>query len=315
PGWEWIFFVNVPVGAAVFAGVLALVATDGRDAHTAGADTASTSRRPRLDLPGAILATGATALLILGVTRSGDDDWSEMRVWLPLAGAAVAYALFALVQHRTREPLVPLGLLTRRPMVAGAFTMLVATALLVSCFFLGSMYLQHTVGLSAFRTGLVFLPVAVAVTVGAHVGGRLVGAVGPRWVAVGAMAVAAVGYGLLSRVPANGEVMDVLPGLVVAAVGIGPAFVAATTTAMAHVCPTQAGVTSGVVNTFHELGAALGVALASATAAASLGPAVTADGYEDAFLGGVLIALAAAAVTLGLAPRGRLPEGSARHVH
>ncbi|WP_331767271.1 MFS transporter [Embleya sp. NBC_00896] len=307
PGWEWIFFANVPIGLAVLAGARTVLP----------ARTARTSSG-RLDLPGAITATAATTLLILGVTRAGADGWGSPWALVPLTGSALGYAAFVLVERRTREPLVPPRLATRRPVVSGAFVMLVASGLLIPLFFLGSMYLQQRLGFGALRTGLAFLPVAVAVTAGAHLGGVLVGRVGPRTVGAAGLAIAAAGALLLSRLPGHGGgAADVVPGLAIAAAGIGPAFVAATTTAMAHVSHHEAGLTSGLVNTFHELGGALGVALTSALAASSLAPgARTVDGYTDAFLACGLVAAGAAVLIAVLLPAGVPPAGDGpRHLH
>ncbi|MCF2533151.1 MFS transporter [Yinghuangia soli] len=306
PGWEWIFFVNVPVGTAVFVAVLALVPEARRS-----------ERSGRLDIPGAILVTAATALLILGVTRYGDNSWTDMTVWLPILGAAVLYPVFLAVESATQEPLLKPALLTRRAVVTGAFTMLVATGLLISSFFLGSLYLQQVVGLSALRTGLAFLPVAIAVGLGAHLAANLLTRFGPGPIAATGLAITAVGAAWLTQLPADGGLADILPGLILAGVGVGPAFVAATTTAMAHVDHREAGLVSGLVNTFHELGGALGVALVSAAAAASLTPAsATVEGYTDAFLGCAAAAALAALVMLALAPRAPLPvRDGPRHVH
>jgi EmrB/QacA subfamily drug resistance transporter len=306
PGWEWIFFVNVPVGAVVFAAVPLLVARTPRAGTSA-----------RLDLPGAALATGGTALLILGITRAADHGWTSTGVLLSLGGAVLAYLAFAAVERASAEPLVPLAMFTRRPVVTGALGMLIGTGLLVSCFFLGSLYLQQNVGLSALRTGLVFLPVAVAVTLGAGIGSHLLGKLGPRLVAAGGLAIAAIGMALLTGLPVDGGVADVLPGLLLATAGVGPVLVSSTTVALAHARPEQAGLTSGLVNTFHELGAALGVALVSSAAALSLAPgAATADGFTRTFLGAAVVAGAAALAVVLLVPGGKLPVGDGpRHVH
>ncbi|MET7301052.1 MFS transporter [Embleya sp. NPDC005575] len=309
PGWEWIFFANVPIGVAVLVPAVSVI--------PGGPRTASPARP---DLPGALAATAATAALILGVTRAGDVGWASPWTLSSAAVAVVGYALFVLVERRIVDPLVPLALLTRRPVISGAFVMLVASGLLIPLFFLGSLYMQHTLGFGSLRTGWAFLPVAVAVTAGAHVGGLLVGRIGARAVGAAGLVIAAAGALWLSRLPEHGGGMsDVVPGLALAAAGLGPAFVAATTTAMSHVRHHEAGVTSGVVNTFHELGGALGVALVSAIAASSLAGGVDGggvDGYTDAFLACAGAAVVAALVASVLVPAGRPPASDGpRHVH
>lgn len=316
PGWEWVFFINVPVGVAVLIGVLVVIpaATAADPVETPAAENRAGGR---LDVPGAVLVTAATGLLILGVTRAGADGWGATLSWLPILGALVGYAAFVTVERVVKTPLVQLNLFTRRPVVAGAFAMLVASGLLISFFFLGSLYLQRIVGLSALRTGVVFLPVAIVITLAAHLGSRLIGRFGPRLVATTGLIITGAGAAWLTRLTVDGGVSALLPGLLLAAAGVGPTFVAATTTAMSHVRHDEAGVASGVINTFHELGGGLGVATVSALAATSLvSSPVSAGGFTNAFLGCAIAAVVGALVMLVLAPPGRLPAGDGvRFVH
>lgn len=189
--------------------------------------------------------------------------------------------------------------------------MLSASALLIAAFFLTSQYLQRTLDLGAVSTGLVFLPVAVAVTAGAHVASRLVSTIGPRRVAVTGFALAAVGFALLARMPAEGSVLvDLLPGFLVIGGGLGATFVTATATAMTQVEHDESGLVSSLVNTGHEVGAALGVAAMSTVAAASLDIAPHAvapvDGFQTAFAVSAVIAGGVALASLALLPAGRL---------
>ncbi|MGV9695074.1 MFS transporter [Streptomyces sp. NPDC003470] len=302
PGWQWVFYVNVPVGLAVLAAVPFAVA----------------ARAPRptgLDVPGALLVTTGTGALIHGLVEAGDSGWGSPSALLPLAGAAVLYASFAAVERASRTPLMDLGTFARRPVLAGAFLMLVATGLLISYFFLGSAHLQHVRGFGPLRTGLVFLPVAVATGVGAHLGSRLVGVVGSRAVAVGGLAVAAAGTVPLARLSETGGVYaTLLPGFAVAALGLGAVFVTATTTALAMVDHREAGLASGVVNTFHEVGGSVGVAIVSTVAAAGLERG-SAGGFADAFALCAVVAAVGAVVALPLVPRGRPRTTAGPHVH
>lgn len=242
PGWQWVFYINVPVG------VLALAALP-------GLLPARPPRPARLDLPGALLVTAGTGALIYGLVKAGDTGWRGAATLLSLLAAVVLYGAFAAAERVGGAPLMDLRMLTRRPVVAGAFLLLIATALLIAFFFLGSVYLQHVRGFSPLRTGLVFLPVAVATAVGAHLGSRLVGRMGSRTTAVAGMVIAAAGTAPLTRLSHDGSVYaGLLPGLAVASLGLGAVFVTATTTALAMVAREEAGLASGVVNTFHEVG-------------------------------------------------------------
>ncbi|MET7273900.1 DHA2 family efflux MFS transporter permease subunit [Streptomyces flaveolus] len=302
PGWQWVFYVNVPVGLAVLAALPAVVA-------------ARTPRPAALDAPGALLVTAGTGALIYGLVAAGDSGWGSPSTLLPLAGAVALYASFAVVERASRAPLMDLGMFTRRPVLAGAFLMLVATALLISYFFLGSVYLQHVRGFGPLGTGLVFLPVAVATGIGAHLGSRLVGTVGGRTVAVSGLAVAAAGTVLPARLAETGSVYAaLLPGLMVASLGVGAVFVTATTTALAMVDHREAGLASGVVNTFHEVGGSIGVAVVS-TVAASGFERGSAGGFTDAFALCAVAAAVGAAVALVLVPRGKLRTTGGPYVH
>lgn len=305
PGWSWVFYVNVPVGLALLAVLPRYVP--------------ARAPRPsaRLDVPGAVLVTAGTGALIYGLVRAGDGGWGTPGTLLPLLAAAVLYAGFAAVERVAREPLMDLRMFTRRPVQAGAFLMLIATGLLIAFFFLGSVYLQHGRGYGALRTGLVFLPVAVAVGAGAHLGSRLVSTAGSRATAVGGMVVATAGCVPLTRLGADSGVYGVLlPGLAVAAFGLGAVFVTATTTALGMVAHEEAGLASGVVNTFHEVGGAIGVAVVSAVAAAGIGGAPgSVAGFSDAFLVCAVAAAGCAAVSAVLVPRGKPETGGAMPVH
>jgi EmrB/QacA subfamily drug resistance transporter len=166
PGWQWVFFVNVPIGLLVALLVPVTVA--------------AAPRLPgRLDVPGALLVTAASGALIYGLVRAGDAGWTAPSAVVPIAAAVALYGVFAVTEQRVSAPLVRLRLLAQRPMLAGIAAMLAASALLISGFFLCSLLLQRALGLSALDTGLVFLPVAVATVIGAHLAGRLVGRFGP----------------------------------------------------------------------------------------------------------------------------------------
>lgn len=298
PGWEWVFFVNVPVGLAVAVATPRLI------------DHVPPAAARGIDVPGAVAATAGLGLAIYGLVEAGDAGWGAGSTLAALAGGAALMMAFALVELRAAAPLVPPALARRRPVVAGNLLMLAAAGLLLSCFFLASQYLQNVLSLSPFRTGLVFLPVAVAIAGGAHLGSRLFARHGGRPVAAAGLALAALGTLALSRVPVDGRaVTDVLPGFVVAGLGLGAVFVTATATALSHVDGRHAGVASGLISTGHELGASLGVALVSTVAGASLDAgghgAASVAGFADAFTALAVVAAVAAVGAWWLLPAGR----------
>lgn len=305
PGWEWVFFVNVPVGLVIAVAVPSVVRAD---------------REPRgsrqVDMPGALLVTLATAALIYGLVNAGDDGWTSAGTVLPVLGGLLGYVAFIAFESRVVTPLMVPRTMARRPVVSGTLLMLVATGLLLGLFFLTSLYFQHLRGFSALRTGLLFLPVAVAITLGAQLAAHLIGKIGGRVIVFSALLLTAVGTGLLTQVTLDGNVYtEVLPGLVLAAFGIGPVFVTATTTTLANVPHEEAGVASGVINTFHELGGSIGVAVVSTVAAASIIATVPdLGGFTDAYLLCAIVAVAAAVLGGALVPAGR-PQGAVGHGH
>jgi EmrB/QacA subfamily drug resistance transporter len=300
--WPWVFFINLPVGILVAAAVPALIAAV-RPAH----------RARRLDLPGALAGTLATAAVIYGLLTAGSNGWGATTTLLSLALGLVLAGGFIAVERTAREPLVPLGLLARRPLLAGQLVMLATSGLLLATYFLASLYLQRLLGYTALDTGLVFLPAALATIAGSHLAAHAISHLGPRPVAGIGFTLAAVGTLLLGRLPADASVLvDLLPGLLVATAGLGAGFVVATTTAMAHIDHAQAGLTSGLLSTGHEFGASLGVAFVSALAGASVAtnPLVgrpPASGFDRAFLACAVVAAVAAAAAPWLLPPGRLP--------
>ncbi|MGW7140528.1 MFS transporter [Streptomyces xanthophaeus] len=278
PGWRWIFYVNLPAGAFALIAVPLLLGPALR-----GADSRPAHRAP-LDVPGALLLTAASAALVHGLTA---------RSWPWLAAALGAGALLTLVQRRTRHPLLPAALPGRRALLGGSAVMLGAAGLLVAGFYLSSLHIQHTLGRSPLVTGLAFLPVAVAVTAGAHLGGRAVVRFGWRPVGAASFALAAAGA---ASAPHGGLWTGLVPGFALLALGLGAAFVCATTAALSEVPADRAGLASGLVGTSHELGAALGVA------------ALASGGFTSLPLPALALALAAAL----LLPTGRPSPAAAR---
>jgi EmrB/QacA subfamily drug resistance transporter len=294
PGWRWVFFINVPVGLILLAAIPAVVPPRRPD-RVAG----------RIDVLGAVTVTAATGSLIYGMINAGDAGWADPETLLPIAAVSLLYALFAVVERTVPTPLMHPSLLTRRPVAAGAFLMLIASGVLMADLFLCSQYLQHLRGLSALATGLFFLPAALGLMIGAIAAGRLVGTIGTRPVAVVGLTLVAIGNALLIGLSADGNVyLEALPGTFLFALGGGPLFVCATTSALGHVGQHEAGLVSGIVNTFNQLGAAICVAVASTVAAAGLTHTPSLDGFTNAFTVFTVAAAVAAVLSLGLIPSG-----------
>ncbi|MFF4136093.1 MFS transporter [Streptomyces mirabilis] len=294
--------VNVPVGLVALAALPVLLPRQ-------------LSQPARLDLPGAVLVAAGTASLIYGLVRAGDAGRVSTTAVLPVVGALVLYAVFAAVERVSRAALMDLRMFTRRPVPAGAFLMLVATALLIGFSFLGSVYLQQQRGYSPLATGLVFLPVAVATGIGARLGSQLVGRTGSLTAAVAGLVATAAGTMPLVWLTADGSVYArLMPGLVIDSFGIGVAFATAITAALALVAPEEAGLASGVVNTSHEVGGSMGVAVLSPVAASGIEHGV-ADGFTSAFTVSAITVTASALITLVLVPHRKPQTTGGPHAH
>ncbi|HEX5198470.1 MFS transporter [Paractinoplanes rhizophilus] len=302
-GWEWIFAINLPIGVLLLVLLPFLVAAPARRATSAA-----------LDVPGALLVTAGTAAVIYGLVNAGGSGWSAPGTLLPLGAGLVLWILFALVERATAAPLLRVALLTERPVAAGAFLMLVATALMVGEFFLGSFVLQRAYGLSAVEVGLIFLPVGIAVGAGAHTAGRLLAKISTKVIAATGLALAGAGQATaaFATVPAV-----LVTGLAVAALGTGAVFVTAFTAALATADPATGGLRSALVNTFHELGGAFGVAVLSTVAGAALAAVHPAAGdFTAAFTVAAVLAGGAAVTALALVPAVvRAPAPGHHHAH
>ena len=247
-----------------------------------------------------MLVTAGTAAAIYGLINAGSHGWAAASTVLPLVFAGAIWAVFALIERRTRRPLLAVGLLGRRAVLAGGFLMLAATGLLVGGFFLGSFALQHAHGYSALHVGLVFLPVAVATIAGAQAGTQMLTRVSARTVAAAGLALAAAGYALAARWP---QPAVMVTGLSVAALGIGATFVTAFTASLTDAAASEGGLRSALVNTFHELGGAVGVAVLSSAAGAGLVMAhLSSHDFARAFAVGAVGAAACLAIAAVLVP-------------
>ncbi|MBB4934122.1 EmrB/QacA subfamily drug resistance transporter [Lipingzhangella halophila] len=287
PGWPWVFYVNVPIGLGIMVALSAML-----PASSTPAD------RPRLDVLGAVLVTVSSGSLIYGLIVAGEHGWLSGVAGASVLLAAVGYVVFVLWQRAASAPLLDIRLLARRPVATGTFLILIATALMIAVFFLGTFYFQHALGYGALHTGLLFLPVAGATMLGANLTGRVLGPWGARRMAALGLIVAAVGM----AVPAVSlQPVTTVVGIAVAGAGTGALFVVASATALGQVAPHESGVASGIVSTFHEFGASFGAAAISSIAAASL-VGTTLVGFTHGFTTAAVVAVIAAVIAVLLTP-------------
>lgn len=290
-GWEWVFFVNVPVGLVGVA-LAPFVLAESRDPTSP----------PRLDVWGAATVTAGLVLLVYGLTRAEALGFGSLEVAGSLSLSLAFIGAFVLVEGRVRYPLVPLGALRSRRLVGANLVALLLTASTTPPMFLCTLYAQEVLGLPPVAAGLLFPPFNLAVIAGSLLGPRIVGAVGERVsMAVGLVAVA-VGVLLLFGISAGGGMGRLLPAFVLMGSGLGLASVASTAAGTSAAGARQ-GLGSGLLNSAAQVGTALGLAvlvpLAAHVGAGDGGaPAALVEGYRWAFLGAASLAFVGALLAL-----------------
>jgi EmrB/QacA subfamily drug resistance transporter len=304
PGWEWIFFINIPLGLAALALSPPLL----RESR------AELTRRS-YDPAGALTSTAALVMLVYALVEAPDTGWGDVRTILLFAGSAVLLAAFALIESRHPAPLVPLRFLRSRTRVGANALMLLAGTLAFAVPFVLTLYAQQVLGYSAVKFGVGSVVLALSVTVGAIIAQGAVLKFGFRPVAVTGMALMGAGSLLLTQVSVGGSYFgDIFFGLLVFGPGVGLAFVTATVAALASVAEHESGLASGLSNTALQIGGALGVAITTTVAvsrsddylAANEGAnplVVLNEGFQSAFL--ALVVLAAIGMALALLLLGR----------
>jgi EmrB/QacA subfamily drug resistance transporter len=292
-GWEWVFFINVPVAVAIVAAAPALLA-----------ESRAEGPREGFDVAGAVTVTAGLALLIFTLVNTTEHGWGAARTLLGFVGAIVLLALFVAREATARDPLIRLGILRSPTRAAANGTAMLALAGMLAMFYFLSLYMQQVLGASAMRTGFQYLPLAVAIFLTAGATSSVVTKIGVRPTLVAGFVLAAIGLVWFSRVSADGTYLkDVLFPSLVVAVGIGLFFVSGTLAATAGVEEHESGLASGLLNTSQQVGGAIGLAILStlaasrttdALAAGSTPPAAAVEGFQLAFLIGAAFAVAGA---------------------
>ncbi|EXG81250.1 MFS transporter [Cryptosporangium arvum] len=296
-GWEWVFFVNVPIAAALVLVTPAIISES--RVRTGGPRT--------FDAAGAVLATGGVLALIYGVIRAEPLGWSAGEVVGSLVAAVVLLAAFIVVERRSAAPLVPMRLFRSRGLSTATAALALNGAAFLAMFFLTAIFLQQVRGLSALETGLQFLPMGIAAIVAAVGASQLVARVGTRPVMFVGAGISVAGLWLLSQVDARGDyATDLLPGLILFGVGIMAVGTAAQIAAVADVRHDEAGAASGVVSSGYQVGGALGLAIITTLSTSHVTDLVSsgtapAQALVEGFHRGLLVAAVFAGVNLVIA--------------
>jgi EmrB/QacA subfamily drug resistance transporter len=296
-GWEWIFFVNVPVGAFVLAVTPFRV-------HESRAELGTR----RFDVFGAISVTAGLALLVYGISEAPSAGWASGRTLGVLVGSLVLLTVFVAWEARAKAPLMPLGIFRLGTLASANAVALLLGAVVFANFFLLTLYVQDVLHYSALRTGITFLATAGTTVVVAGVAQALTTRFGARPVMATGLLLLTAGMLFYAQIPVRGRyVSNLLPGYLLVGFGLAMAFVAVSIAALIGVGPRDAGLASGLLNTSQQLGGAVGVAVVSSVAvtrANSLlhtghtAPAAFTAGYSLGFW--VIAGVAFAALALAL---------------
>src|ERR671911_33773 len=296
--WEWIFFVNIPVGIAALA-LAPVLLSESRD-----------TRVRSFDAPGGVLVTGGLTSLVFGDTRGADWGWGSSRTVGAFAAAAALLVGFVLWENRAKEPLMRFGILRTKTVLGANVAGFILGTALFSMFLMLTLYMQQVLGYSAMKTGIAYLAVAGTSIIWANVAAALVNRVGVRPLIAAGMALLAVGLLLFTQIPVDGTyAADLLPGFLIIALGMALCFVPISIAALAGVQQAEAGLASGLINTSQQIGGAVGIALLSTVAitrtenevaSGAAQPEALTSGFQLAFWVGAAIALAGVVAALVL---------------
>jgi EmrB/QacA subfamily drug resistance transporter len=290
--WHWVFLVNLPIGAAVFALCLLLLPPDrGRPGAV------------RLDVAGAITVTTSLMLAVYAIVNGNDAGWRSMQTIGLLGCAVLLLAVFIGIEARVRDPLMPLAMFRLRNVATANVIGVLWAAAMFAWFFISALYMQLVLGYSALQVGLAYLPanlIMAAFSLG--LSARIVMRFGLRSPLFTGLLLAAAGLALFAQAPVEGGFgLDVLPAMVLLGLGAGMGFNPVLLAAMSDVAPSESGLASGLVNTSFMMGGALGLAILASLAAArtddlllsgTVSAAALTGGYHLAFGCGAVFAAA-----------------------
>ena len=306
-GWEWVLWVNVPVALIAMALAPRLIA-----------ETRSESATRHFDAAGAVSVTAGLSVLVYALVDATDAGWASTQTLGLLGASAALIATFVVIELRSKAPLMPFRIFRNRTLTGANVVGLLVGASLFSMFFFITLYMQQVLDYSAIEAGLAYLPLSIMIIVSAGVASQLVTRVGFKPVLAIGLLLIAVALAWFSRVSVDGGfTTDILGPSVIAAAGLGFAFVTTTIAAVSGVRDEESGLASGLINTSQQIGGALGLAVLATvatsrtedlTTGAGRDPAQITDalneGFQSAFTAGTVIALLGLALTLVLI-RGR----------
>ena len=291
-GWEWVLWVNVPIGV-IAAAVAPRVIGESR----------SESEHRHFDVAGAVSITAGLSILVYAVLEANNAGWGSARTIALLAVSAALIVGFVGIERRSSAPLVPFRIFRLRTLTGANVVGLLLGASLFSMFFFVSLYMQQVLGYSAIKAGVSYLPLAITIIISAGIASQLVTRVGYKRVLAAGMALIALGLIWFSQISVQGNyAADILGPSLLAGLGLGFAFVPVTIAAVAGVSDRDSGLASGLINTSQQIGGAVGLAVLAAVSISVTGssraPADLTNGFQEAFLTGAGFAVLGLLATL-----------------
>ena len=298
--WPWIFFINVPVGVAVFLFSLRLVP-----------ESKDEAAHRSFDIAGAVSVTGGLMALVYAIVTAQRDGWGSAQAIGTFVVAAALLVGFVFIELRAKAPLVRLSIFRIRSLTTANVVMFLVASGLFAMFFFNSLYIQRVLGFGPLKAGLAFLPFTAGIILSAGFASNFAPKIGVRPVAIAGLIVTSIGMLLLTRLPVHGSyVADVLPSLVVTSLGLGCVFLPLTLVATTGLENEDQGLASGLFNTSQQVGGALGLAILSTFAASATSgdhgvskSAALVGGFHVAFAGGAIFILAGLVALLALLRR------------
>lgn len=300
-GWEWVLWVNVPIGIVVAILAPRLLVESKRE----------TDLR-HFDAVGAITVTAGLSLLVFALVDTINEGWGSTQTLTLLAVSLALVVAFVLIELRSKDPLMPFAIFRLRTLTGANIVGLLVGAALFAMFFFLSRYMQEVLGYSALKAGLSYLPLALAIIASAGVASVLVTKLGFKKVLLAGLGLVTIALLWFGQVPVDGSyVSDLLGPMVVAAVGLGFAFVPVTIAAVSGVSRDESGLASGLINTSQQIGGALGLAVLGTISSSKTTDLVTAaqgspaaipdaltEGFQLAFTTGAGFAVVGIIATL-----------------
>jgi EmrB/QacA subfamily drug resistance transporter len=291
-GWEWVLWVNVPIGiiAAAIAPSLIL-------------ETKSEDETRHFDVAGALTITLGLSAFVFALLDAETAGWGSVQTIGTIVVSLILLGSFVLIEQRSKAPLVPFSIFRVRTVTGANVVGILVGASLFSMFYFISLYMQQVLGYSPIKAGLSYLPLAISIILSAGVASGLVTKVGFKPILAIGMGLIALGLLWFTQISVDGTFLaDILGPSLLAAVGLGFAFVPVTIAAVSGIEDREQGLASGLINTSQQVGGALGLAILAAIANAVIGsnesPAKLVDGFQAAFAVGAAFAIVGLIATL-----------------